>query len=262
MTTAGAGPLPGIAGLSSAEASLRLERSGPNRLPETRAVPGWRRLLAELTHFFALMLWVAGALAFIAGMPQLGVAIVVVIVVNGVFAFIQQARAQHAAAKLRELLPAMVSVRRDNRIVKVHTTELVPGDAVVLVAGDRVPADLKLALAAGCTVDESMLTGESEAVSKIAGDALFGGTFLVIGTAEGVVASTGGQTRLAEIASLTGKVEAPPSPLALELQRIVRIVAGVALGIGGPVLRPLAAGGHFLARCVPFRDRRGRGAGA
>lgn len=232
MNPAAAGPLPGISGLSSAEAALRLERAGANRLPEVRAVPGWRRLLAELTHFFAVMLWVAAALAFVAGMPQLGIAIIVVIVVNGVFAYIQQERAQHAAAKLRELLPAMVSVRRDNRIVKVHTTELVPGDAVVLVAGDRVPADLRLALAAGCTVDESMLTGESEAVSKAAGDTVFGGTFLVIGTAEGVVASTGGQTRLAEIASLTGKVEAPPSPLALELQRIVRIVAGVALGIG------------------------------
>jgi magnesium-transporting ATPase (P-type) len=232
VNPAAAGPLPGISGLSSAEAAARLQRAGPNRLPEARAVPGWRRLLAELTHFFAVMLWVAAALAFVAGMPQLGIAIIVVIVVNGVFAYIQQERAQHAAAKLRELLPAMVSVRRDNRIVKVHTTGLVPGDAVVLVAGDRVPADLRLALAAGCTVDESMLTGESEAVSKAAGDTVFGGTFLVIGTAEGVVASTGGQTRLAEIASLTGKVEAPPSPLALELQRIVRIVAGVALGIG------------------------------
>ena len=223
---------PGISGLSSAEAARRLQRAGPNRLPQVRGVPGWRRLLAELTHFFAVMLWVAAVLAFVAGMPQLGVAIIVVIIVNGVFAYIQQERAQHAAAKLRELLPAMVSVRRDNRVVKVHTTELVPGDAVVLVAGDRVPADLNLALAAGCTVDESMLTGESEAVTKAAGDTVFGGTFLVVGTAEGVVASTGGQTRLAEIAALTGKVEAPPSPLALELQRIVRIVAAVALGIG------------------------------
>ncbi len=232
IPAAGAGPIPGISGLSSAEAARRLERSGPNRLPQVRAMPGWRRLLAELTHFFAVMLWAASALAFVAGMPQLGIAIIVVIVVNGVFAYIQQERAQHAAAKLRELLPAMVSVRRDNRIVKVHTTELVPGDAVVLVAGDRVPADLRLGRAAGCTVDESMLTGESEAVGKAAGDTVFGGTFLVVGTAEGVVASTGGQTRLAEIASLTGRVEAPPSPLALELQRIVRIVAGVALGIG------------------------------
>ena len=171
-------------------------------------------------------------LAYLAGMPQLAVAIVVVILVNGMFAYIQQERAQHAASKLRELLPAMVSVRRDNRVIKVHTTELVPDDAVVLVAGDRVPADLRLAVAAGCSVDESMLTGESEALTKIPGDTVFGGTFLVNGQAEGVVAGTGGNTRLAEIAALTGKVEAPPSPLALELQRIVRITAAMALGIG------------------------------
>ena len=228
----GAGALPGVAGLSSAEAARRLTQFGANKLPEAGTVPGWRRLLAELTHFFAILLWCASVLAYLAGMPQLAIAIVVVILVNGVFAYVQQERAQHAAAKLRELLPAMVAVRRDNRIVKVHTTELVPDDAVVLVAGDRVPADLRLAVAAGCSVDESMLTGESEALAKVPGDTVFGGTFLVNGQAEGVVASTGGKTRLAEIAALTGKVEAPPSPLARELQRIVRITAAMALGIG------------------------------
>ena len=228
----GAGTLPGVAGLSSTEATRRLAQAGANKLPDAGTVPAWRRLLAELTHFFAVLLWCASVLAYVAGMPQLAIAIAVVILVNGVFAYIQQERAQHAAAKLRELLPAMVSVRRDGRIVKVHTTELVPGDAVVLVAGDRVPADLRLAVAAGCSVDESMLTGESEALAKVPGDTVFGGTFLVNGQAEGVVANTGANTRLAEIAALTGKVEAPPSPLARELQRIVRITAVMALSIG------------------------------
>ncbi|MET4134960.1 calcium-translocating P-type ATPase [Pseudarthrobacter sp. PvP090] len=227
-----AGALPGVEGLSSAEAARRLTQFGANRLPEPGTVPGWRKLLGELTHFFAILLWCASVLAYLAGMPQLAIAIVVVILVNGIFAYIQQERAQHAASKLRELLPAMVSVRRDNRVIKVHTTELVPDDAVVLVAGDRVPADLRLVMAAGCSVDESMLTGESEALAKVPGDTVFGGTFLVNGQAEGVVAGTGGKTRLAEIAALTGKVEAPPSPLARELQRIVRITATMALGIG------------------------------
>ncbi|WP_354349460.1 cation-transporting P-type ATPase [Pseudarthrobacter sp. PvP090] len=224
--------MPGVEGLSSAEAARRLTQFGANRLPEPGTVPGWRKLLGELTHFFAILLWCASVLAYLAGMPQLAIAIVVVILVNGIFAYIQQERAQHAASKLRELLPAMVSVRRDNRVIKVHTTELVPDDAVVLVAGDRVPADLRLVMAAGCSVDESMLTGESEALAKVPGDTVFGGTFLVNGQAEGVVAGTGGKTRLAEIAALTGKVEAPPSPLARELQRIVRITATMALGIG------------------------------
>ena len=95
-----------VAGLSSAEAARRLTQFGANKLPETGTVPGWRRLLAELTHFFALLLWVAGALAFLAGMPQLAVAIVVVVVVNGVFAFVQEHRAEQAAPRLRDLLPA------------------------------------------------------------------------------------------------------------------------------------------------------------
>ncbi|KIS29117.1 haloacid dehalogenase [Arthrobacter sp. SPG23] len=224
--------MPQAAGLSSEEAAFRLRQIGPNRLPEGHTVPRWRKLLAELTHFFAIMLWVAAGLAYVAGMPQLAVAIVVVILVNGLFAYIQQERAQRAASKLRELLPAMVSVRRDNRVTKIHTTEVVPDDVVVLVAGDRVPADLRLVLAAGCSVDESMLTGESEAVAKDVDDAVLGGTFLVNGEAEGTVTGTGGATRLAEIAALSGKVQAPPSPLARELQRIVRVVAAVALGIG------------------------------
>ncbi|MDV8147549.1 cation-transporting P-type ATPase [Arthrobacter sp. B10-11] len=228
----GATSLPETAGLSSEEAALRLRKVGPNRLPEAHPVPHWRKLLAELTHFFAIMLWVAAVLAYVAGMPQLAVAIVVVILVNGLFAYIQQERAQRAAARLRELLPAIVSVRRDNRILKVHTTELVPDDAVILVAGDRIPADLRLAIAASCSVDESMLTGESEPVDKVRGDTVYGGTFVVNGQAEGLVTVTGARTRLSEIAALTGKVVAPPSPLALELRRIVRITAAVALGIG------------------------------
>ncbi|MGZ4663233.1 MAG: cation-translocating P-type ATPase, partial [Arthrobacter sp.] len=228
----GADSLPKTAGLSSDEAALRLQKVGPNRLPLGQTVPRWRKLLAELTHFFAIMLWVAAGLAYIAGMPQLGIAIIVVILVNGLFAYVQQERAQHAAAKLHELLPAMVTVRRDDRVLKVHTTELVPDDVVIMVAGDRVPADLRLAVVASCSIDESMLTGESEPVSKAEGDAAFGGTFLVNGQADGVVTVTGGRTRLAEIAALTGKVAQPPTPLALELKRIVRILAGVALGIG------------------------------
>jgi magnesium-transporting ATPase (P-type) len=79
-----------------------------------------------LTHFFALMLWCAAALAFVGGLPELGVAIIVVVVVNGIFAHIQQERAQHAAAKLRSLLPSDVSVRRDGHILRIHTSELVP----------------------------------------------------------------------------------------------------------------------------------------
>lgn len=219
------------AGLTSVQAADLLKQAGPNLLPAEKPVPQWRKLWGELTHFFALMLWCAAGLAFLADMPQLGVAIIVVVLVNGVFAHIQQERAQHAAAKLRGLLPADVLVRRDGRVRKVHASELVINDVVLLAAGDRIPADVVLVAAASCTVDESMLTGESEPVPKAGGDPAWGGTFLVNGNAEAAVSATGARTRLAGIALLTSGAVAPPTPLSLELRRIVRVVASVALAI-------------------------------
>ena len=219
------------AGLTSVQAAELLQQAGPNLLPAEKPVPQWRRLWGELTHFFALMLWCAAGLAFLADMPQLGGAIIVVVIVNGVFAHIQQERAQHAAAKLRALLPADVLVRRDGRVRKVHASELVVNDVVLLAAGDRIPADVVLVTAASCTVDESMLTGESEPVAKAGGDPAWGGTFLVNGNAEAAVAATGARTRLAGIALLTSGAVSPPTPLSLELRRIVRVVASVALAI-------------------------------
>lgn len=223
---------PDLSGLSSAQAAALLKQHGLNQVPAEREVPRWRRLLLELTHFFALMLWVAAALAFVAGLPELAVAIIVVVVVNGLFAYVQQEKAQHAAAKLRQLLPSDVTARRNGRNLRVHATELVPGDVVILSSGDRVPADVLLAVVSGCAVDESMLTGESEPVHKLPGDPAWGGTFLVNGQAEAVVSATGPRTKLAGIAALAGNVVPPPSPLSLELRRIVRTVSLLALAVG------------------------------
>lgn len=223
---------PDLSGLSSAQAAVLLKQHGPNQVPAEREVPRWKRLLLELTHFFALMLWVAAALAFVAGLPELGVAIIVVVVVNGLFAYVQQEKAQHAAAKLRQLLPSDVTARRDGRNLRVHATELVPGDVVILSSGDRVPADVLLAVVSGCALDESMLTGESQPVHKLPGDPAWGGTFLVNGQAEAIVSATGPGTRLAGIAALAGNVVPPPSPLSLELRRIVRTVSLLALAVG------------------------------
>ena len=93
-------------GLRAADARARLARDGPNVLPSPRPPPAWRKLAAQMTHFFALMLWVAGVLAFIADLPQLGVAIFVVVVVNGGFAFAQESRAEHAAERLQRPVAA------------------------------------------------------------------------------------------------------------------------------------------------------------
>jgi magnesium-transporting ATPase (P-type) len=186
-----------------------------------------------LVHFFAILLWVAGVLAFVARMPELGVAIFVVVVINGLFAFAQEYRAERAAERLRDLLPRKATVLRDGRAVEVDADELVVGDAVLLSSGDRISADLRVLEAHALSVDTSALTGESVPVAVEAEETAFAGTFVVEGEGLALVTATASDTRLAGIARLTRGSRHPKSPLAQELERVVRTVAVLAVGVGG-----------------------------
>ncbi|MEV4800359.1 cation-transporting P-type ATPase [Nonomuraea sp. NPDC049421] len=219
-------------GFTTAEAARRLARDGPNILPSAPRAGAVALLARQMVHFFALLLWGASLLALLAGMPQLAVAIVIVVLLNGAFAFAQEYRADRAAQRLRELIPANAVVRRDGARAVIGAAELVTGDVVLLEAGDRVSADLELAEVHALGVNESMLTGESRLVRPAAGDAAYAGTFVVEGQAEAVVVATGGHTRLAGIARLTQTASRPPSPLSVQLGKVVRIVAGIALAVG------------------------------
>jgi len=219
-------------GLTAAEAARLLTRHGPNLLPQEKRVPTWRHLLGQMVHFFAVMLWVAGGLAILAGMPQLGLAIFVVIVLNGLFAFVQEYRAEMSSKRLRDLLPRRATVLRDGLPGEIDAAELVPGDVVLLSAGDRISADARIEQAHGLSVDTSLLTGESVPLSPQLGETVLAGTFVVEGEGRGVVTATGSGTRLAGIAQLTAATRRPPSPLALELHRVVRIIAVIAVTLG------------------------------
>ncbi len=219
-------------GLSTQEARARLERDGPNVLPSARGPSLISKFAAQLVHFFALLLWVAGLLAFLAGMPQLGVAIFVVVILNGAFAFAQETRAERAAERLVDLLPRRAIVVRDGRRHEIPASEIVTEDLVLLEAGDRVTADVLIVDASRLSADTSMLTGESEAITIEIGAHLFAGSFVVEGEAVAVVQATGTRTRLAAIALLTRTAQRPRSPMALELDRVVRTVAFIALGVG------------------------------
>jgi calcium-translocating P-type ATPase len=219
-------------GLTAAEAARRLQRDGPNVLPTPRPPSALKQLIGEVTHFFALMLWAAGGLAIVAGMPALGVAIFVVVIINGVFAFAQEARAEHAAERLRDLLPRRARVLRDGWSVELDASELVVGDVVLLEAGDRISADLTALEAHALSLDTSLLTGESVPTPVSEGDALPAGTFVVEGAGTAVVAATGAHTRLAAIARLSRSGLRPRSPLARELDRVVRVVAMIAMAVG------------------------------
>jgi magnesium-transporting ATPase (P-type) len=213
-----------------------------------------RQFIDQLVHFFALMLWVAAGLAFVAGMPELGIAIIVVILVNAAFSFAQEYRAERAVRALAALLPAAAFVRRGGHRMTVPAVELVPGDVVLLREGDRISADARVLRSSELKVDQSTLTGESEPVLRMsepvgepivdpmsAPNVVFAGTFVTSGSGLVVVAATGGLTRLASIARLTGDVVRRHSPLRVQLNRAVYVIGGFAV-LTGVIFFGIASG--------------------
>jgi calcium-translocating P-type ATPase len=234
------------AGLAAAEASRRLAACGLNRLERLRQRPLALRFLEQFVSFFAVLLWIGGGLALLAGMPELSWAIFAVIAVNGVFSFFQEYRAERAIEALQQLLPRRITVRRDGRELAAPTAELVPGDVVRLEEGTQVPADGQLLEADALRVDQSTLTGESPPVFKRPAreedrdrmlpserpELLFGGTGVVSGSGTFVVTATGMATEVGAIAHLAQAVPEEPSPLQREMGRVTRIVTGLAVGFG------------------------------
>ncbi len=220
----------GASGLTAAEARQRLAEVGPNALAEPERPSHVRRFLAQLGHLFALLLWAGAGLAWLAGMPELSIAIVVVVLVNAGFAFAQEYRAERAAEALRQMLPQAARVRRDGEPVEIPAEELVPGDVLLLEEGDRVSADADLLEVVELRVDNSTLTGESWPVAPE--EKVYAGTYVVSGRGEGLVTETGMRTEFGRIAELTHRTREKPSPLEVELKHVTRLVAVASAGIG------------------------------
>lgn len=230
-------------GLDSREAARRLVQYGPNRLERRGSSPWPRQLARQFTHPLALLLWAAAALAWVAGIAPIAAAVVVVIVLNAAFAFVQEVQAERAVEALAEYLPPRALVIRDGRHREIDATELVPGDVIVLEEGVRVSADARL-LKGSLELEMSALTGESAPVIRSAEatdthvpllearELVFSGTACVSGRAEAVVFATGMQTEIGRIAALSERVEPEPSPLELQIRRVAWLIAAVAVGMG------------------------------
>jgi calcium-translocating P-type ATPase len=204
-------------------------------------------MLSQLFHFFAVLLWVAAGLALVAGLPELSIAIAAVVLVNGVFAFAQERRAEHAADRMQALIPRRVLVVRDHTRGQIDSVSLVVGDLVLLEAGDAVPADVDVLRAQSLRADTSLVTGESVPADIDVGDALLAGSFVVEGEAVAEVTAVGTRTRIASIAQLTRTTHRPDSPLVREMHRLVRTIAAIALAVGA---------GFFAASLVTPLDAR------
>jgi calcium-translocating P-type ATPase len=230
-------------GLRSREAARRLTAYGPNEI-ERRAGRLWlRELLKQFVHPLALLLWAAAVLAFVGVSWILGAAIVLVIALNAIFAFVQERQAERATEALRQYLPVQATVLRDDRRQTIDARELVPGDVLVLAEGDRISADARL-LEGAVDIDLSTLTGESQPVLRAAHlhdptgpllearDLLFSGTACVSGEAKALVYSTGMHTELGRIAALTERVDVEESPLEAQVRRVAWLIAIVAIVVG------------------------------
>jgi P-type Ca2+ transporter type 2C len=232
-------------GLSTEEAANRLEKYGKNGLEAKRGTPMWRKFLVNFVHFFAIMLWLAAVLSFVAGMPELGYACIAVIIINGIFTFWQEFKAEKAIDSLQKILPRKARVARGGKEVEVDAEDLVPGDLVLFEAGNNMSADARLIESREMMVNNSALTGESEpqrriyealdvdkAVVSDLSNLVFAGTSVTAGSGKGVIYATGMDTELGKIADLTQEVKVEPSPLQKEMGKITRILAMIALGLG------------------------------
>ncbi|WP_026380757.1 cation-translocating P-type ATPase [Afifella pfennigii] len=219
-------------GLSEAEVMRRRARFGPNRLSLADKRSLWAILRAQLTSLIVYLLAAAALLSFVLGDWAEGAAIAVVLVINTAIGFFTEMRAVRSMEALRRLAKIHASVRRDGVERWLSADDIVPGDIVVLKAGDVVPADLRLVESAALTCDESMLTGESVPVDKatepVAENAplaerasmVFKGTAVTRGLGLGVVVGTGMASELGRIAALAEVAEDEASPLEKRLDRL------------------------------------------
>ena len=241
-------------GLSTAEVARRLADVGPNRLELKAGRSNLEILWDQFSNIMLIMLLVVAAVS--AGIdlvqqtfPKDAIAILVIVILNGLLGYAQESRAQKALLALRDMAQPMVQARRDGQWLRISSDELVPGDLIRLEAGDRVPADARLLEVADLGVREAALTGEAEAVFKKAElvlehstpvlerqNCLFQGTEVVRGRGVAVVHSTGMATELGQIAELINTAESGNTPLQERLDGLAKVLVGSALALVGLVL--------------------------
>ncbi|MBI3680936.1 MAG: cation-transporting P-type ATPase [Acidobacteria bacterium] len=236
----------GPGGLSDEEAAHRLERFKANRLEAIGRESLLLKFLANFTHLLALLLWVAGLVAFVARMPQLGAALWMLNVINGLFGFWQEYKAERVFEALGRLLPLEATVIRNGVQTRIPADQLVPGDLLVLAEGDHISADARVVESGELRVDQSALTGESRPVRKTPAaqpdsqislgeftNIVFAGANVAAGSGQAVVFATGMNTEFGKIAHLTQTVREELSPLERELKHVTRVITLVAAGAGG-----------------------------
>ena len=232
-------------GLTQEQAEEYQKEQGKNVIDEKKKKSVLFIFLSNFTHLMAILLWIGGAVAFFADMPELGIAIWLVNVINGVFSFWQEHRASQATEALRNMLPSYARVIRGGKEQKILAQDLVIGDLMLLEEGDKISADARLIESSDLQVDQSTLTGESNPVRKT-NDAIlkddltraeipnliFAGTNVSEGNGKAIVIEIGMKSEFGKIANLTQNMKEEDSPLQKEMNRLTKQVSMMAIGFG------------------------------
>jgi len=235
---------PADAGLSSSEATKRLQTYGPNQLAEAPPTTIWQMLWEQFNNFVVILLIVAAVISALLGDYVEAGAIVAIVILNAVLGIVQERRAEQALAALRKLAAPEANILRDGHRITVPASQLVPGDIVFLEAGNYIPADLRLTDAINLRIDEAALTGESVPAQKDANTVLqpniplgdrkntaFMGTVVTYGRGKGIVVSTGMHTQIGLIAEMLQGVEQEQTPLQRRLDQLGKVLGWAALGV-------------------------------
>ncbi len=237
-------------GLSHDEAAARLERYGPNELEPPSKTPRWRLFLSQFNDVTIWVLMGAVVISVVEGQAPEAIAITFILLMNGILGFVQEYRAEQALEALKSMSAPVATVMRDGVEQDVPATGLVPGDIVLLEAGDKIPADGRLARVSALRVEEASLTGESRPTKKSTDplenadlplgdrdDLVFAGTSVAVGHGSNVVTETGQSTEMGRIADLLAAQEDEKTPLQRELD-----VVGKRLALAVVVIAALVFG--------------------
>jgi Ca2+-transporting ATPase len=236
------------AGLTSEEAAGRLAEGGRNELRPSRATPPWRIFVAQFNDFMIWVLGVAVLISALEGEIVDAIAILAILLLNGVLGFLQEYRAERALLALQEMAAPAATVLRDGAERQLPAAELVPGDVVLLASGDLVPADGRLVEAAVLRIDESSLTGESSPARKHLDplededvtlgdrhDMVFASTAASVGRGRFIVTATGSDTEVGRIARLLDEQVEESTPLQRELKSVGKRIALLVLAVAAVV---------------------------
>jgi len=230
-------------GLDRAEAQARLQKHGPNALPEKKGKPGWLRFLAHFNDVLIYVLLAAAVLTAVMGHWVDTLVILGVAVINALIGHIQESNAEKSLKSIRNMLSSEARVIRNGNHETIPTTEIVPGDIIVLRAGDRIPADMRLIEAHNLRVEEAILTGESTVVDKHTsplngelplGDRtnlVFSGTTVSAGGGVGVVIATGQETELGHINQMMAGIEKHRTPLLVQMDKLGKAIFAIILAM-------------------------------